>query len=626
MPSDPTAQPGTDQLGFRSLLTGLPLAAWRQLRFGGWRMLLLYGVLQGLVALICAPILRWLFSEALAAAGLRAVDMATIGGLLATPLSLGLLALILGLALCVVSVQLMVLVLATRRVRLGEAITLRAVAGDTLRVLKKLFRPGSLGLLWYLFLVLPLAQFGFLSVLTHAIAIPSFVSGELVKSVPGIIGYAVFLVAAGVINVRLALTLPLFALGSVGGFRSMRLSWRMTRRLDLPLQLAFLLVLFTSAVALTALVALSLLPTALTDLVAADLSPGVAAVSLALAQLAGILLVGASVVGFSAVLVELLKRISGGLPADVELLDLGSMPASAVEKRGTPGRRRAGLATLGTLLVAAVLLSIVNVPVMNALSLQPQTLVLGHRGFSGGGIENTLSGLDAARAAGADLVEMDVMQTADGGLVAMHDANLQRLAGQAVNVADLTLEEITQITVHDLQGRSDTIPSFRDYALHAQAIGMPLLVEIKLHGQERPGFVEDVVAELESIDALGSNIYHSLHKPSIEHLKRLRPGLYTGYTMAFAGVAAPDTITDFIVVEEWSYNTELRDSATAAGLGMYVWTVNDELVQRQMLRDGVHGIITDTPDLAVRSRDGMKRESGLAATLFDALMRFVVVV
>ena len=45
-----------------------------------------------------------------------------------------------------------------------------------------------------------------------------------------------------------------------------------------------------------------------------------------------------------------------------------------------------------------------------------------------------------------------------------------------------------------------------------------------------------------------------------------------------------------------------------------------------MLRDGVHGIITDTPDLAVDSRDGMTRESGLAATLLDVLIRFVVVV
>lgn len=76
----------------------------------------------------------------------------------------------------------------------------------------------------------------------------------------------------------------------------------------------------------------------------------------------GLLLVGASVVGFAAVLVELLARARGLLPADVELLDLGSVPASALEKKGSPGRRRAGLAALGSLLVATVVLSMVNVP------------------------------------------------------------------------------------------------------------------------------------------------------------------------------------------------------------------------------------------------------------------------
>ena len=82
----------------------------------------------------------------------------------------------------------------------------------------------------------------------------------------------------------------------------------------------------------------------------------------------------------------------------------------------------------------------------------------------------------------------------------------------------------------------------------------------------------------------------------------------------------------FIVVEEWSYSTALRNDAWANGLGMFVWTVNNEFAQRQMLRDEVDGIITDAPDTAVRSREGMVDDSGLAGTLFDALMRFVVVI
>ena len=132
-------------------------------------MLLLYVILQGVVTVILAPVLRWIFVEALAAAGLRAVDMSNVGRVFNTPLSLGLLLGLCAVAMCAVSLQLTVLVLATRRVRLGEQITARVVLGDMARVLRKLLSPGSFTLLWYVFIVLPLAQFGFLSVLTHAI-------------------------------------------------------------------------------------------------------------------------------------------------------------------------------------------------------------------------------------------------------------------------------------------------------------------------------------------------------------------------------------------------------------------------------------------------------------------------
>ncbi len=620
----PTQTP--ESLRFRTLIVELPAAAWRQLRFGGWRTLLLYGVLQTVVAILCAPIIRWLFVESLSAAGLRAVDMSTIGQLAATPFSLGLMALLMVLSLWFVSLQLMILVLAVRRVRLGETITARTVLTDTKQVFTKLVRPGSLGLLWYLFAVLPLASFGFVSVLTHAIAIPSFISGELVKTVPGLIGYLLFLVIAGIINVRLALTVPIFALSNAGGIQSMRISWKLTKRNDLAVQFSFVAVMVISGLGLVALVALSLLPTALADQAAAHLSPAVAAASLGIAQVLGVVLVGAAVVGFAAILVELFDRTRSRMPAQLVVLGLGAVPSSPVEKRGSAQRRNTTIVTISAFVVASVVLGCANVSVMHALDEKPTTLVLGHRGFGGGGVENTISGLDAALAAGADLVEMDVMQTADGKLVAMHDANLSRLADVSANVSDLTLDEITALTVHDNNGHSDQVPSFRDYAAHAKKIGMPLLVEIKLHGAEKPGMVEDVVAALEELDALDDNIYHSLSKPTIENLKRLRPELYTGYTMAFAGVAAPDTIVDFIVVEGWSYNTELRDSAWNAGLGMYTWTVNDELTQRQMLRDNIDGIITDSPDMAVRIRGEMSEQKGLAATLFDAIMRFVIVV
>ena len=48
-----------------------------------------------------------------------------------------------------------------------------------------------------------------------------------------------------------------------------------------------------------------------------------------------------------------------------------------------------------------------------AADVDPQ--VIGHRGDPSQAVENSIAGLRAAEGAGADLVEMDIQETADGG-------------------------------------------------------------------------------------------------------------------------------------------------------------------------------------------------------------------
>ena len=98
----------------------------------------------------------------------------------------------------------------------------------------------------------------------------------------------------------------------------------------------------------------------------------------------------------------------------------------------TPKRhRKTGWTLVGLSTVAAVILGITWVPVMQAMNEHPTTLVISHRGFVDGGVENTIEALEAAKAVGTDLVEMDVMQTKDGKFIVMHDPNLERLSGIA---------------------------------------------------------------------------------------------------------------------------------------------------------------------------------------------------
>lgn len=629
-------------LRFRALVPGLLGAGWRTLRTGGWRLLALYAATQALLLMLFSPLIRWMFTEALAAAGLHAVDSAALASILGNGVSAAWIAGLCVLAVLGVCVQLTLLVLAAARVRAGLSLKPAALARELVPVLRRLSSPGSLPLVWYLFLVLPLAQAGFFSVLTHSIAVPNFISGELLKSTPGVIAYVVFLLVIGTLGTRFAAALPIFALGKVSGGRAMRLSWRVTHRTDPALLVAGAAAVAAAFFAGALLVTAALLPTLAADLAAPGLAAVTAAFALGAAQVGGVVIAGSFVMFLAAMLIELAVRSLPVLPAYL-VLSCGAerdgtfaagegaartIPANGplpAAKAATRRSWRGGILVTAAVVVPVLVLGGLNIQLMEGLRQVPQTLVLAHRGFSDGGVENTVSGLKAAADAGADLVEMDVMQTADGGFAVMHDASLSRLAGRGESVKDLTLAELTAITVHDQQGHQDTIPSLEEYIRAAQELGQPLLIELKMHGGETEDYVPRLVAELESLDALRGNIYHSLDKDKAEELKRLRPGLYVGLTMAVAGVAAPETTADFIVVEEASYTDAVRKSAWSKGKEIYVWTVNGTGSIRNMLRDNVDGIITDHPDTALRDRGAMGPEEFMSTKLYDAVMRFVLI-
>jgi len=64
--------------------------------------------------------------------------------------------------------------------------------------------------------------------------------------------------------------------------------------------------------------------------------------------------------------------------------------------------------------------------------------ILGHRGASDHARENTLEAFVVARRLGADGVELDVRETADGALAVHHDAAIPGLGP----VADLTVAQL----------------------------------------------------------------------------------------------------------------------------------------------------------------------------------------
>lgn len=586
----------------------------------GWRLIGLVLVAQLLIMLVTFPVLRWLFAEALRAAGMHGLDAASLRLTPGFPLSMAIIIVIILLAFAFVSLQFTAILELLRRGRdhpsAGEFL------GRLLHTFGRLFRPASTPLLAYLFLLLPLTGFGFVSALSSGIAIPPFISGELAKEPTTALAVTAFFVLLALVGVRLAFTMPLFILEDRTGWRALTGSWQLTRGFKTPAALvtAVLLVLACTGLALFILVVLAIVPTALADALAPAASSTVTSSTVTSSAVA------AWSFGIMQVLAILVTGLTTACTAGVLLagLEVQGVGAQARHAPVTP-RRRVPVATAVILLAALVAagLSITQLPVMQRFAEKPSTWVLAHRGFTAGGVENTISALEAAAAAGADFVEMDVMQTADQRFVVMHDSNLQRLAGRNVHVKDLTQAELTAITVRDLDGHEDRIPSLAAYVTRAAELGMPLLIEIKLGGLDTDDHVDQLVAELESLSLLEANLYHSLDGASVERLKYLRPELGVGYTMPVAAIDVPNSPADFLVVEQWSATPAMQTAAERAGLGFFAWTLNDEPSIRAFLRRNINGMVTDHPDEAITARQSMQSETGLADALVDALQRFI---
>lgn len=77
--------------------------------------------------------------------------------------------------------------------------------------------------------------------------------------------------------------------------------------------------------------------------------------------------------------------------------------------------------------------------------MQPPILVA-HRGYAARYPENTLAALQAAVDAGARWLEFDVQLSADHVPVLLHDATLERTAGRAGSVFELTARQLSSIT------------------------------------------------------------------------------------------------------------------------------------------------------------------------------------
>lgn len=143
---------------------------------------------------------------------------------------------------------------------------------------------------------------------------------------------------------------------------------------------------------------------------------------------------------------------------------------------------------------------------------QVNSIVLSaHRGYQPMGPENSILAFEAAGKLGFDYIETDVIKTADGTLVCMHDATVNRTTNGTGKVTDMTFAELQKLTIDiksygfDMSSADQSklyIPTFREYLEICKEYGAKPFIEIKDAREEVIHEIIDTALEFFTVDEI----------------------------------------------------------------------------------------------------------------------------
>ncbi len=229
-------------------------------------------------------------------------------------------------------------------------------------------------------------------------------------------------------------------------------------------------------------------------------------------------------------------------------------------------------------------------------------LIIGHRGASAYAPENTLAAFQLAADQKADGIEFDVQLTADHRLIIIHDSTVDRTTDGSGVVSQMSLAELQELDA----GNGQTLPTL-DSVFETFGPRFLYNIEIKEFNLREKG-TEAAVADCIQSHQLNSQILVSSFSPwavrrARRYLTRSVPvGLirwrgWLKYTYFLARGEADHP--HFSLVNEkyvkWAEKREQR---------VHVWTVDDPGEALRLAGLGVHGIITNKPDLIRQSMGG----------------------
>lgn len=232
----------------------------------------------------------------------------------------------------------------------------------------------------------------------------------------------------------------------------------------------------------------------------------------------------------------------------------------------------------------------------------PYPRICVHRGFSAVAPENSMAAFGAAIALGAEEIEFDLWQTADGQIVSIHDPTLDRVSNSSGKVFEKTYQELLQLDFGVKYGKrfeglrilifEQILKKFSCHAI--------MNIHIKSPNNTDPlpeGYLKNIVGLIDKYDCRKYVYFTSGNDVVLEQLKRIAPDI----CRCCGGGDAPWEIVERAIKHECKkvqlvkkcFNQEMIDKAHANGIVCNVFWSDDVDEAKGFLKMGIDTILTN---------------------------------
>ncbi len=247
-------------------------------------------------------------------------------------------------------------------------------------------------------------------------------------------------------------------------------------------------------------------------------------------------------------------------------------------------------------------------------------MLIAHRGASAYAPENTLSALKKAMALGANFLEIDVHQSLDHEIVAIHDDTVDRTTNGIGRVADLTLSEIKRLDAgfwFNATFLDTRIPTLRE-VINILKPGTKLIIDVKGDSTSSQGIEKRIAAIIQEKQFETQVVFKSFNLKTLARFQAIMPQVPRLYVFVrntpalnftidgglhFGNIYENPTKSTLFQAHQWFLNHVVVKKAQAEKIKMIAWQVNTKKEIQAILALGVDGIETDYPDRVLQFLD-----------------------